>query len=221
MEQYVVYKRVSTKGQGESGLGLEAQQRDIGLYLENYAPKEHKVIDTFTDVLSGASSDRPQLNKAIKMAKENNAILLIAKLDRLSRKVSFIATLMDDPKLMLRVAVMPNADKFQLHIYAALAEQEREFISTRTKAALKEAKARGVKLGGYREGTKKRHKALQVEALKRAQHVYPTIKAYRDSGLTLQQTADEMNRIGLKTARGGQWYPSTVRGVVDRVLDNA
>jgi len=100
------------------------------------------------EVQSGSNNDRGELNKAVSLAKSENAILLIAKLDRLSRKVSFIASMMEDKRLQIKVCSMPHADNFQLHIYAALAEQEREFISMRTKAGLAAAKAKGVKLGG-------------------------------------------------------------------------
>ena len=146
MKRYVIYRRVSTDEQGKSGLGLEAQDRDIRLYLEGYSDQPFEVVAEFTEVASGSDDRRPELTKALDTARKNGAELLVAKLDRLSRKVSFIASLLDDRKVQLRVAAMPQADKFQLHIYAALAEQEREFISIRTKAALKEAKARGVKL---------------------------------------------------------------------------
>ena len=219
--QYVTYRRVSTKGQGDSGLGLEAQERDIGLYLTNYSPEPYEVIGEFTDVLSGTTSDRPELNKAISMAKDTGATLLVSKLDRLSRKVSFIATVMDDPKLSLRVASMPNADKFQLHIYAALAEQERDFISKRTIAALKEAKAKGVKLGGLRDKTMKRNEALKEQADQHAQHVYPMIETYRKAGKTLQAIANELNRLDVKTARGGKWTATTVRRIALRATEGA
>ena len=139
--RYVIYKRVSTKEQGRSGLGLEAQDRDIRIFLEAFSEVPWEIVGEFLDILTGTDDSRPELAKAIDLAKREKATLLVSKLDRLSRKVSFIANLMDDKKLDFRVAQMPSADKFQLHIYAALAEQEREFISQRTKAALREAKA--------------------------------------------------------------------------------
>ena len=122
MRQYVVYTRVSTAEQGRSGLGLEAQQRDIDLFLTNYSEVPWEIAGKFQDVQSGGDDDRPQLRAALEQCRRTGAELLVAKLDRLSRKVSFIAQLMDDPKVRLRVATMPQADKFQLHIYAALAE---------------------------------------------------------------------------------------------------
>ena len=217
MQRFVVYTRVSTKKQGDSGLGLDAQDRDIQLFLDNYSEVPFEVVARFQDVESGTRSDRPELAKAITLAKTTGATLLVAKLDRLSRSVAFIAQLLEDKKLNFRVASMPYADKFQLHIYAALAEQERDFISKRTKAALQEAKARGVKLGGYREGHKAHHEVLRQNADKAAQRVASTILSRRAAGATFQAIADELNALGVATARNGQWYATTVRNYAKRL----
>ncbi|UWQ15662.1 recombinase family protein [Aliiroseovarius sp. M344] len=217
MKQYVVYRRVSTEEQGRSGLGLDAQRRDIAIFLENFSEAPYEVIGEFEDHLSGKHDDRPQLSKALELVRSTGAELLVAKLDRLSRKVSFIATLMDDTKVKLKVASMPQADKFQLHIYAALAEQEREFISARTKAALAEAKARGVKLGGLRDKTMKRNDAVQANAKARAEKVAKTILPLRAGGASLRAIADALNSSGVLTARGGKWQPSQVSRVLDRL----
>ena len=179
MKQFILYTRVSTKRQGDSGLGLEAQERDIKQYLENNATVPPEGIGSFCDVESGSKADRPELNKAIEQAKQTGATLLVAKLDRLSRSVAFIANLMEDKKLDFTVAIMPRADKFQLHIYAALAEEERRFISIRTKSALAEAKARGVKLGGNRPNNQARHKAVKAMADQNALVVSQIIKDHR------------------------------------------
>jgi len=216
MNPFVIYRRVSTQKQGDSGLGLEAQDRDINLYLENYAG-DYEVIGTFTDVASGNDSDRPELQKAIALAKKQRAILLVAKLDRLSRKVSFIAHVLDDSKLQLIVACMPHADKFQLHIYAALAEQEREFISIRTKQALKEAKARGVKLGGYRASTKKMNEANKAKASKEAEKLRGIVAPMVESGLTTRAIAAELNKVGVRTARGNEYQSMQVSRLIKRL----
>lgn len=218
MKRYVIYRRVSTDEQAKSGLGLDAQNRDIRLFLENFAEEPHEVTGEFEDHLSGKHADRPQLQEALAMVRKTGADLLVAKLDRLSRKVSFIATLMDDPKVSLRVASMPRADKFQLHIYAALAEQEREFISARTKAALAEAKAKGVKLGGLRDKTMKRNAVLQANAAARAERVAGIVVPLKQAGKPLREIADHLNRAGVPTARGGMWQPSQVKRVLDRLL---
>jgi DNA invertase Pin-like site-specific DNA recombinase len=217
MQRFVVYTRVSTKKQGDSGLGLDAQERDIQLFLDNYSEVPWEVLARFQDVESGARSDRPELEKAIALAKAEGATLLVAKLDRLSRSVAFIATLLEDRKLNFRVASMPYADKFQLHIYAALAEQERDFISKRTSAALREAKARGVKLGGYREGHKAHHQAITASADRNAARVAQTILSRRASGATYAAIADELNALGVTTARAGAWYGTTVRNYEKRL----
>ncbi|MDW4497272.1 recombinase family protein [Sulfitobacter sp. D35] len=217
MKKYVTYRRVSTAEQGRSGLGLDAQDRDIKLFLETYSDTPLEVVGEFLDVLSGKDDDRPQLAKAIEMAKRLGAELLVSKLDRLSRRVSFIANLMEDPKLSLRVAQMPYADKFQLHIYAALAEQEREFISKRTSAALAAAKDRGVKLGGMRDATMKRNKVVKANAQRRADKVAGLIIPLREAGRTLREIAGELNNAGVKTARGGAWQASQVKRILERL----
>jgi DNA invertase Pin-like site-specific DNA recombinase len=216
MKQFVLYTRVSTRRQGDSGLGLDAQKRDIDLYLSTYAEIPYEIVGEFQDIESGANGERPELWKAINLAEKTGATLLVAKLDRLSRKVSFISGLMDRKRLNLVVATMPHADKFQLHIYAALAEQEREFISIRTKAALKEAKAKGVKLGGNRVNIDSANEAARAVADTHAAKVMDTIRPLRDAGRTLQQIADTLNRTGVATSRGGKWYATTVKNVLSR-----
>lgn len=218
MEGFVTYTRVSTREQGKSGLGLEAQERDIDLYLEKHAEKPYEVIGTFCDVESGKRDDRPELTKAINLARETGATLLVAKLDRLSRKVSFISTLMEDKKLAFKVAMFPYASKFELHIYAALAEQEREFISMRTKQALAAVKARGVKLGGARPNSQARHDAVKAQADQAALKVSKLIKDHRSSGRSYRYIAEQLNNLDVATAKGGRWFASTVRNYDLRVL---
>jgi len=218
MKQFVVYTRVSTKRQGDSGLGLEAQERDIAIFFESYAEQPYEVLERFCDVESGLKADRPQLTAAIALAKRTGATLLVARLDRLSRSVAFIATLMEDKKLDFRVATMPTACKFNLHIYAALAEQEREFISKRTKAALQAAKARGVKLGGARPEAEARHAAVKATADGNAARVSKAIKSHRSAGATYREIADHLNQLKVTTARGGAWYATTVRNYDLRVV---
>lgn len=217
MVRYVTYMRVSTKEQGKSGLGLEAQERDIRIFLETYSETPWEIVGDFVEVQSGTEDDRQELQEAIAMAKKTKAVLLVAKLDRLSRKVSFIATLMDDKKLNFKVAAMPQADKFQLHIYAALAEQERDFISQRTKAALREAKARGVKLGGLRDKTMQRNKVRQEQAKARAKKLEGVVLPMKERGDSLRKIATALNEAGIPTARGGQWQAVQVKRVLEAV----
>jgi DNA invertase Pin-like site-specific DNA recombinase len=217
MKQYVKYTRVSTNEQGKSGLGLEAQHRDIAVFLDNFSDVPYEIIGEYQDILSGGDDARPELDKALALCRKTGAELLISKLDRLSRKVSFISKLMDDKRLKIRVASMPYADKFQLHIYAALAEQERDFISARTKAALASAKARGVQLGGLRDKTGARNKASKAKADRFAETVGPIITRLRDAGDTLQTIADALNTAGKPTPRGGIWTPTSVKRVMARL----
>lgn len=216
MKQFVLYFRVSTRRQGDSGLGLDAQRRDIDLYMDTYAEVPFEVLGEFTDVKSGKDDDRPELWKAIELAEKTGATLLVAKLDRLSRRVSFISAIMERKRLDFVVACMPTAEKFSLHIYAALAEQEREFISLRTKQALAPLKGTG-KLGGNRGNIDKANEAARAVADAHAAKVMDTIKPLRDAGRTLQQIADTLNRSGVTTSRGGKWYPTTVKNILARV----
>ena len=187
-----LYVRVSTRRQGDSGLGLAAQKRDIDLYLQTYAEIPWEIIGEFQDIESGANGERPELWEAIKLAEKAGAVLLVSKLDRVSRKVAFIANLMDRKKLNFTVASMPSADKFQLHIYAALAEQEREFISLRTKQALAPMKGTG-KLGGNRGNIDKANAAARALADTHAAKVIDVIRPMKEAGQTLQQIADALN----------------------------
>ena len=210
MRCYVTYSRISTKEQQRSGLGLDAQTRDIQLFLENYADTPYEVVGEFVETHSGSDNDRPELTAAIDLAKKKDAVLVVAKLDRLSRKVSFIAALMEEKDLDFRVAQMPYADKFQLHIYAALAEQERDFISQRTKSALRAAKERGVRLGAPVHHIDALAAAKKEKAAKDAQKVSGVILPLRALGQTLRQICDVLNTSGLETERGAKFHPPLV-----------
>ena len=210
MERFVIYTRVSTASPGRSGLGFEAQ----GAYLEQYLSnlnEEDVVLIRFQDIESGKNSARPELQKALLAAEKEKTTLLVAKLDRLSRSVAFITKLMEDKKVRFRVATMPDADEFQLHIYAALAQQERKFISERTKEALAQAKARGVKLGGARPEAETRHEAVRSMANQNALRVSKFIIDSRKAGRTYKHIADHLNELSVPTARGAKWYDTTVR----------
>ena len=142
---FVLYLRVSTQKQGERGNGVAAQERDLSIFLAGQP--NHQVTGKFVEVESGANDERPQLMAAIDLCRRTGAHLLVQKVDRLSRDVEFIARLVKDKNLTIRVANLPNADNFQIHLFAALGQAEREFISQRTKAAMAVAKSRGVTFG--------------------------------------------------------------------------
>jgi len=210
MARYVAYLRVSTTGQGRSGLGLAAQQSAIELFLQ----PDDVVVAEFVEVQSGKNDERQELWKAIACAKKHDAKLLIAKLDRFSRKVSFIAGIMEQG-IGLVVAEMPNATDFQLHIFAALAQEERRLISQRTRAALAEAKKRGVKLGSNAHALAEKHRR---EADIRAQALAPIVMPMLNRGLSLSEIARFLNAHALAAARGGQFRPQQVKNLIQRLL---
>ena len=210
MKQYISYIRVSTKRQGDSGLGLEAQERDISLYLDNYAEEPFEVIASFCDVASGTKVNRPQLAEAIELSAKTGATILVAKLDRISRDVEQIAGLIKRCDFI--VASMPHADKFSLHIYSALAEQERDFISIRTKSALQAYKVRNPhkKLGSPSYQVEKLNEGKKKKALEEAQKVSGLIVPLRKQGASLRNICNTLNTSGITTCRGTEFHPSLV-----------
>src|SRR5262245_12406288 len=140
--RFIAYYRVSTDKQGKYGLGLDAQRKAVLDFLDG---GKWELVGEFTEIESGKRNDRPELEKALAACKKHRAKLVIAKLDRLSRNVAFIAMLMDR-KVDFVCCDNPTAAKFTIHILAAVAEHERDAISARTKAALAAAKANGKKL---------------------------------------------------------------------------
>ena len=229
--QVVSYLRVSTAKQGDSGLGLEAQ-RD---YIAQAAKaKGWQVVAEFIDTASGAiaPTERTECIKALNTAKELGAVLLVAKLDRISRDVEHIAGLIK--RVAFKVATMPDADSFQLHIYAALAQQEREFIGQRTKAALASLKARADagdaeaqgKVERRTTGRKYSHElgtgaataAKKAKADAYADSIRHFIKSARFDGVTtLQGVADYLNKLGLNTSQGASFTPTAVSRLFKRL----
>lgn len=220
-DRYVLYRRVSHAEQGRSGLGLEAQSRDLDLYLGD--KPEAQVVGSFVEVASGAKSDRPVLAEALALCRKQKATLLVSKLDRLSRNVAFVATLLEDKTVELVVASLPQASRFELHLYAALAEQERTFISQRTKAALAAAKERGVKLGGWRGhkfGGLHPHltglnEAKKEQVREEAEALAPLLLPLRREGKSLRAVAEQLNRVGVKTRTGKPFYAVKVKRLLE------
>lgn len=209
MARYVAYFRVSTEKQGRSGLGLAAQRTSI----ERFLTDSDEIITEYVEVHSGKKDNRTELWKAIDHAKRNKAKILIAKLDRFSRKVSFIARLMDEG-IGLTIAEMPNATDFQLHIFAALAQEERRLISERTCRALAEAKRRGVELGTNGKALAAKHRR---DADARAISLAPIIKPMLEQQLSLRGIAQELNARGIKTARNNTFSAQQVKNVLLRL----
>ena len=207
--QFVAYYRVSTDRQGASGLGLEAQASAVSRYLARIGGE---LAAEVTEVESGRRNDRPELGRALDLCRRKRAVLLIARLDRLSRNVAFIANLMESGVDFLAVD-MPQASRLTLHILAAVAEHEREMISARTKAALQAAKARGVRLGCPSPDIE-RARAAHVAASDRfASTHWPLVEDLLSSGLSLRAVAREMNARNLKTRTGKAWSAVQVRNL--------
>ena len=203
--KFVAYFRVSTDRQGKSGLGLDAQRQAVMSYLDG---GRWTLVAEFTEVESGKRDDnRPQLAAAIAACKRQKARLVIAKLDRLSRNLAFIAALMESGVEFVAVD-NPHMNKLTIHILAAVAEHEREMISERTKAALQAAKARGRVLGNpnLREAAKRGTEAASANARRFAANVRPIIEEIMRAGATSHNAiAAKLNERNVRTARGGVW----------------
>jgi DNA invertase Pin-like site-specific DNA recombinase len=212
--KYVAYYRVSTLQQGQSGLGLEAQREAVQNYLNGGG---WELIAEFTEVETGkgrnALNRRPQLLAALEAARKAKATLVIAKLDRLARNVSFISTLMDG-KVEFEAVDMPKANRLILHIMAAVAEHERDVISQRTKDALAAAKARGKRLGSHGAVQAAQNKA---EALESLAPVAGVLRDLRGEGLTVRQIAETLNERGVPSPGGGRWHPASLHRALRRL----
>jgi DNA invertase Pin-like site-specific DNA recombinase len=213
--KFIAYFRVSTDKQGKSGLGLEAQREAVLAFLNG---GKWTLVAEFVEVESGKRDDRPELSAALAACKKHKAKLVIAKLDRLSRNLAFIATLMDSGVEFVAVD-NPHANKLTVHILAAVAQHEREMIAQRTRDALAAAKARGTKLGNptlsaARESAIEGNRAA---AARYAANVLPVIREIQASGITtLRGVARALTARGIATARGGQWSPVQVNDILRR-----
>jgi DNA invertase Pin-like site-specific DNA recombinase len=215
--KFVAYFRVSTDRQGKSGLGLDAQRDTVLSYMNG---GRWSLVAEFTEIESGKRNDRPELEKALAACKKQKAKLVIAKLDRLSRNLAFIATLMDSGVEFIAVD-NPHANKLTVHILAAVAQHEREIISARTSAALKAAKARGRRLGNPRLSEARQHAAVakKESADRYAANVLPVIRDIQRSGIrSLRGVARALAARGIPTARGGAWTPVQVSAILQRAF---
>ena len=216
----VGYVRVSTSMQGRSGLGIEAQREALSRFAE---AEGYELVSVLVEVETGKGFDaldrRPQLAEALSQARRRRCPVAVAKLDRLSRDVHFISGLMAHRVPFLVVELGSDVDPFILHLFAALAEKERAMISSRTKAALTAAKARGVKLGGPKLAEARKIAVATIKSLadRHAGNVLPIIREVQRSGATtLRDVATALNARGISTARGGRWHAMTVRNVLTR-----
>jgi len=219
--RFVAYYRVSTARQGRSGLGLEAQREAVRVFMGGGTGE---LAEAFTEIESSKhDDDRPQLARALDACRLTGAVLVIAKLDRLSRDAHFLLGL-EKAGVEFVAADMPNANRLTVRLMAVIAQEEREMISARTKAALAAAKARGTKLGGNRGGPKvdsaKGRAARSRAADDYARQVGPiAIAAWQDAGgakASYGRAAAILKARGIRTPRGGQWTRAAVRSLIQR-----
>jgi DNA invertase Pin-like site-specific DNA recombinase len=214
MTKAVAYLRVSTDKQGKSGLGLEAQREAVARYVAaNGVDLIGEHIEVETGKGANALSKRPELVAALATAKREKAGLIIAKLDRLARNVHFISGLMETG-VEFAVADMPNADRFQLHLFAALAEKEAEVISQRTKAALAAAKDRGTELGKHGKILAARN---QAEAMNRLEPIAAELLALKAEGLSVRKMVEALNSRAIPSPAGGKWHPASLHKALARL----
>lgn len=212
---YIAYYRVSTQRQGLSGLGLEAQQEAVRVYV-----KDAPILASYTDIESGKSNTRQHLIEAIQHCKNTDATLIIAKLDRLSRNVQFIAALMES-RVKFVCCDMPDATPFTIHIFAAVAQWERERISERIKAALQAKRARGESLGkpdNFSPETRLLGSHAMKEKAKinkRNKQAYLVVNMLRKDGHTLVSIMNKLNEMGLQTATGKSFRTEQVRRLIE------
>ena len=206
-QSFIAYYRVSTQRQGVSGLGLEAQRSSVLSYING-----RTLLGEFKDIESGKCDLRPQLLKAIQKSKENNSILVIAKLDRLSRNLNFI-TLLQKEKVKFVCCDIPDANELTINIFGSLAQWEREKISTRVIEALTELKKRGVKLGNPDNFNNESRKLGSKKMIEKAKMNSNNIKAKKvihllhKNGMTLREITNELNNSGFQTSKGLAFHP--------------
>jgi DNA invertase Pin-like site-specific DNA recombinase len=220
MTSAIAYYRVSTQEQGRSGLGIEAQRQTVRAFASKHGMT---LLFEFEEVETGKGSDaleqRPKLAMAFREARRQKCAVLVAKLDRLSRDVAFISGLMAQKVRFYAADLGLTVDPFMLHVYAALAQKERDLISQRTKDALRAKKAQGVRLGNPNPAAsaKRAHEARTAAADRFAANVRPVIESIRKAGAnSYEAIAIEMNARNVKTARGGSWHATTVRNAMKR-----
>jgi DNA invertase Pin-like site-specific DNA recombinase len=224
---FVAYYRVSTVRQGQSGLGLDAQQEAVKKLITF---RQGEILQSFQEVESGANNNRTQLAAAMAYAKAKSATLVVAKLDRLSRDAKFLLTLADGGVPIL-FGDFPDLDattpvgRMVLTQMAAVAEFERRRISERIVAALSQAKQRGKKLGGYRHSTVSEatrlaaNQAHQEIANHRASELLEVINEIdADGTMSRNALANQLNQRGIPSPSGkGNWTATTVTRLLKRV----
>ena len=216
--EFIAYYRVSTQQQGRSGLGLDAQRESVAIYLRSVGGG---LVGEFTEVETGKGSNalgkRPQLREALDQCRRLKATLLIAKLDRLARNVHFVSGLLES-NVRFVAADMPTADRTMIQIYSVMAEFEARQISARTKAALAQARARGVVLGRAGPSNLRPHVDAQRAASQAfAERLRGQFESYFARGFSQRQMVADLNSLGIQATRGGEWRLVQVQRVA-RIL---
>ena len=215
----VTYFRVSTKRQGDSGLGLEAQKSAVQRFLQGGC---WNLVAEFMEVESGKLDKRPKLQEALRLCRVTGSKLVVAKIDRLSRNLGFLISL-QEAGVPFVCADNPNANELTIHLLSVLAQHERQVISERTKAALQAAKVRGVKLGnpGIRDLRPNKREAANAARIVIAdsfvEDVAEIITDIQETGVdSLAGIARELNSRGIPAQKGGPWQATQVRRVLHR-----
>ena len=216
MKNYIAYYRVSTKKQS---LGLDVQQNTVANYINSI---NGKLVNEFSEKESGKVNNRTELNKAIEECKRTNSTLIIAKLDRLSRNVSFIFALKDS-NVDFIVCDLPQLNTLTLGIFATIAQSERETTSQRTKLALEAKKKQGIKLGSptAQFTNDMREKAAIINKEKannnsNNKRAYAVISGLNEKGYSLRKIAKYLNENDFKTSRNCSFNASSVRNLIVR-----
>ncbi|CAH9013546.1 putative resolvase [Vibrio phage 277E43-1] len=235
--KFVIYKRLSKENKGKAQHGFNSQMLDIQYYLETVSNSE--IIGEYQEFVSGGADVKPELEKAMEHCRKEGATLLIAKLDRLSRRVSQIACAMEGD-VKFKVSTMPSANNLQLHLYAMLAEEERTNIRNRVKRGLEAAKAKGIKLGGASEVWKTNFQKNKAAGLHKKTKEYSAARENRvliakaissfvktvqsvnrdEKGIKLVDIATHLNNNKFKTPRGGMFAANSVGRLVEEFKIN-
>lgn len=218
MDRFVGYIRVSTAAQGQTGLGLAAQREAIVRFVK---ARNGELVGLYEEVVSGRSDKREELNRALRHCRQRRASLVVAKLDRFARNVRTIAEMLDS-NVEFVACDMPDANRLTLHILGAIAEYERDMVSTRTKAALQEVKAQGRPLGNpaIKELQPVAARAAKTAADDFARQAFDYMKQFDpDGGLSPSGLAAFLNSSNYRTPRGKTWHTSTATNLIKRWIE--
>ena len=218
IKQFVAYYRVSTQKQGNSGLGLEAQEYVVANHLMEY---DCELIAAFTEIETGKGANalekRPQLRSALNLCRKTGATLIIAKLDRLARNVHFVSGLLETGCDFI-AADMPHANKVMIQMHAVMSEWERDQISIRTKSALMSCKARGIQLGvAGKRNLRANIQERKYESQLFANSLMLILNSFKSSNLTQREIVDELNHLGIKASRGGLWSLNQLQRILSKI----